>query len=147
MGSRFRGITRYFPDLLNVQDAARESGVVRLALVGGAVRDALLHHQHQDSWQGLPDIDLVVEGSAEALAQHLLQRCGAERCPAAGAWQLRNGGVDAGWGAAGFGRGSSGALSAPDSIPWWSRACWSLIWLGAISQSMHSLSSAQRGGA
>ena len=68
------------PDLLStVQDAARECGVMRLALVGGAVRDALLHHQHQDPWRGLPDLDLVVEGSAEALAQHLLQRCGEER--------------------------------------------------------------------
>ena len=47
-----------------------------MALVGGAVRDALLHHQHKDLWRGLPDLDFVVEGSAEALAQHLLQRCG-----------------------------------------------------------------------
>ena len=62
-----------------VQDAARECGVTRLALVGGAVRDALLHHQHHDPWRGLPDLDFVVEGSAEALAQHLLQRCGEER--------------------------------------------------------------------
>ena len=68
------------PDLLSsVQDAARECGVTRLALVGGAVRDALLHHQHQEPWRGLPDLDLVVEGSAEALAHHLLQRCGDER--------------------------------------------------------------------
>ena len=68
------------PDLLStVQDAARECGVMRLALVGGAVRDALFHHQHHDPWRGLPDLDLVVEGSAEALAQHLLQRCGEER--------------------------------------------------------------------
>ena len=68
------------PDLLStVQDAARECGVSRLALVGGAVRDALLHHRHRDPWRGLPDLDLVVEGSAEALAQHLLQCCGEER--------------------------------------------------------------------
>ena len=67
-------------DLLStVQDAARECGVTRLALVGGAVRDALLHHQHQDLCRGLHDLDLVVEGSAEALAQHLLQRCGQVR--------------------------------------------------------------------
>ena len=65
--------------LTTVQDAARECGVTRLALVGGAVRDALLHHQHQEPWRGLPDLDFVVEGSAEALAQHLLQRCGDER--------------------------------------------------------------------
>lgn len=69
-------------DLLNiVQDAASDCGVTRLALVGGAVRDALLHHQHLDPWRCLPDLDLVVEGSAEALAQQLLQRCGGERVP------------------------------------------------------------------
>ena len=68
------------PDLLStVQDAARVCGVTRLALVGGAVRDALLHHQHQDPWRGLPDLDLVVEGSAEGLAHCLLHRCGPER--------------------------------------------------------------------
>ena len=67
-------------DLLStVRDAARDSGVTRLALVGGAVRDVLLHHEHHDPWRGLPDLDLVVEGSTEALAQHLLQRCGEER--------------------------------------------------------------------
>ena len=68
------------PDLLStVQDAARECGVTRLALVGGAVRDALLHHQHHDPWRGLPGLGLGVEASAEALAQHLLQRFGEER--------------------------------------------------------------------
>ncbi|MCT0223923.1 CCA tRNA nucleotidyltransferase [Synechococcus sp. CS-1328] len=33
----------------------------RLALVGGAVRDLLLHRVHHDPWRGLPDLDLVVE--------------------------------------------------------------------------------------
>jgi len=33
----------------------------RLALVGGAVRDWLLHHQHLDPWRGLVDLDLVIE--------------------------------------------------------------------------------------
>ena len=32
-----------------------------VALVGGAVRDLLLHRDHQDPWRGLPDLDLVVE--------------------------------------------------------------------------------------
>ena len=67
-------------DLLStIRDAARNCGVTRLALVGGAVRDALLHHEHHDPWRGLPDLDFVVEGSTEALAQYLLQRCGEER--------------------------------------------------------------------
>ena len=67
-------------DLLStIQDAARDCGVTRMALVGGAVRDALLHHEHHDPWRGLPDLDFVMEGSAQVLAQHLLQRCGAER--------------------------------------------------------------------
>jgi len=43
------------------------AGDQRLALVGGVVRDLLLHRQHQDPWRGLPDLDLVVEGSAAAL--------------------------------------------------------------------------------
>jgi poly(A) polymerase len=34
---------------------------LRVALVGGAVRDLLLHRVHNDPWRGLPDLDLVVE--------------------------------------------------------------------------------------
>ena len=65
--------------LLALQVEARRQGVVRLALVGGAVRDALLHYNHRDPWRDLPDLDLVVEGSTETLAQGLRQRLGAER--------------------------------------------------------------------
>jgi poly(A) polymerase len=43
----------------------------RLALVGGVVRDLLLHRHHQDPWRGLPDLDLVVEGSAADLVARL----------------------------------------------------------------------------
>ncbi|MFZ0407087.1 MAG: CCA tRNA nucleotidyltransferase [Cyanobium sp.] len=50
----------------------------RLALVGGAVRDLLLHRVHRDPWLGVPDLDLVVEpapGSATGLAPaHRLAR-------------------------------------------------------------------------
>ena len=67
--------------LLALQSEARLQGGVRLALVGGAVRDALLHHHHRDPWRELPDLDLVVEGSAEALTKGLRQRLGAERVP------------------------------------------------------------------
>ncbi|MEB3350769.1 MAG: CCA tRNA nucleotidyltransferase [Cyanobacteriota bacterium] len=55
----------------------RCSGGDRLALVGGAVRDLLLHRQHNDPWRGVPDLDLVVEaaGSAPALPPaHALAR-------------------------------------------------------------------------
>jgi poly(A) polymerase len=41
--------------------AAGEDG---LALVGGAVRDLLLHRVHNDPWLGVPDLDLVVEPAA-----------------------------------------------------------------------------------
>ena len=67
--------------LANLQAAAGDCGVKRLALVGGAVRDALLHHVHRDPWRGLPDLDLVVEGSSEALATTLRERLGVERVP------------------------------------------------------------------
>ena len=43
----------------------------RLALVGGVVRDLLLHRHHQDPWRGLPDLDLVVEGQAADLVSRL----------------------------------------------------------------------------
>jgi poly(A) polymerase len=39
-------------------------GTGRIALVGGAVRDWLLHHQHLDPWRGLVDLDLVIEDPA-----------------------------------------------------------------------------------
>lgn len=45
----------------------------RVALVGGAVRDLLLHQVHNDPWRGLPDLDLVVEGRASAFVRRLAQ--------------------------------------------------------------------------
>jgi poly(A) polymerase len=50
------------------------AGNRRLAMVGGAVRDLLLHRVHNDPWRGLPDLDLVVEGvRGEAAAVGLAQ--------------------------------------------------------------------------
>ena len=43
----------------------------RCALVGGVVRDLLLHRHHEDPWRALPDLDLVVEGRAADLVQRL----------------------------------------------------------------------------
>ncbi|WP_415399130.1 CCA tRNA nucleotidyltransferase [Synechococcus sp. W4D4] len=43
----------------------------RCALVGGVVRDLLLHRHHEDPWRGLPDLDIVVEGRAADLVQRL----------------------------------------------------------------------------
>ena len=73
------------PRLLHWLAAAAAEGPpgARLALVGGAVRDLLLHRQHQDPWLGVPDLDLVVEGgrrdglpAAHRLARRLMQRLG-----------------------------------------------------------------------
>jgi len=56
------------------------AGEDRLALVGGAVRDLLLHRIHNDPWLGVPDLDLVVEPAAgggdgaTAPAQQLARR-------------------------------------------------------------------------
>jgi len=47
--------------------------------VGGAVRDALLHDQHCDPWRELPNLDLVMEGSAVELAAALQRRYGDQR--------------------------------------------------------------------
>ena len=53
--------------------------MTRLALVGGVVRDLLLHQLHGVPWAGVPDLDWVVEGNALALTDVLLQRCGSQR--------------------------------------------------------------------
>ena len=52
--------------------AAQDAGVTRLALVGGVVRDLLLHQLHGVPWAGVPDLDWVVEGDALALTDALL---------------------------------------------------------------------------
>ena len=57
------------PQLLSALVQAAEGQ--RLALVGGVVRDLLLHRHHQDPWRGLPDLDLVVEGRAADLVERL----------------------------------------------------------------------------
>jgi len=50
----------------------RASEGLRVALVGGAVRDLMLHHVHRDPLSGLPDLDLLVEPpGAEVLAERL----------------------------------------------------------------------------
>lgn len=52
----------------------RAAAGMRLALVGGAVRDLLLHRVHNDPWRGVPDLDLVVEGRASDLVTRLQQQ-------------------------------------------------------------------------
>jgi poly(A) polymerase len=54
-----------------MQGLAAAAAGQRLALVGGAVRDLLLHRVHNDPWRGLPDLDLVFEGRAIELVQRL----------------------------------------------------------------------------
>lgn len=80
------------PELLQALVAAADGR--RLALVGGAVRDLLLHRVHNDPWRGLPDLDLVAEGTdseisadapdqrpAPALAQRLREQLGPDQVP------------------------------------------------------------------
>ena len=50
-------------------------GVPRLALVGGAIRDQLLHQSFGRAWCGPVDLDWVVEGDAAALAAELCRCC------------------------------------------------------------------------
>ncbi|MCP9789316.1 CCA tRNA nucleotidyltransferase [Cyanobium sp. Maggiore-St4-Cus] len=52
--------------------ALSRSGVGPVALVGGGVRDLLLHRVHNDPWRGLPDLDLVVQGRASELVKELV---------------------------------------------------------------------------
>ena len=62
-----------------LQGAARALGVSRLALVGGVVRDQLLHQRCGRAWSGVPDLDWVVEGDAAALVQELGRQLGSNR--------------------------------------------------------------------
>jgi len=69
-------------DLLEeLRQAAISVGSKRLAVVGGVVRDGLLHQLQRQPWMGVADLDLVVEGDAAAVATALQQRCGSIRLP------------------------------------------------------------------
>ena len=65
--------------LEELREAAISVGVHRLALVGGAVRDQLLHQRFGRALAGIPDLDWVVEGEAAALAAELARRCRPDR--------------------------------------------------------------------
>ena len=62
-----------------LQRAGRSRNVRCLALVGGVVRDQLLHQRCGRSWSGVPDLDWVVEGDAAALVAELVTQVGSER--------------------------------------------------------------------
>jgi len=62
-----------------LQGAAQALGIPRLALVGGVVRDQLLHQRCGRAWSGVPDLDWVVEGDAAALVQELSRQLGSDR--------------------------------------------------------------------
>ena len=61
------------------RSAAIASGAVHCAVVGGTVRDLLLHRSGLVSWSGVPDIDLVVEGDLPALVACLTDDLGPQR--------------------------------------------------------------------
>ena len=65
-----------------LQGGAQSLGIPRLALVGGVVRDQLLHQRCGRSWSGVPDLDWVVEGDAAALVADLVRQLGPERITA-----------------------------------------------------------------
>jgi poly(A) polymerase len=48
----------------------------RLAVVGGCVRDLLLHREHRDPWRGLMDLDLVLEAPVQMFVAAL--QCASE---------------------------------------------------------------------
>ena len=68
--------------LEELREAGLSIGIDRLALVGGVVRDQLLHQRFGRAWGGLVDLDWVVEGDAAALAEELGRRIGADRLTA-----------------------------------------------------------------
>ena len=77
MGLTFPGISTAL--LTSLAQQVHELRMGRLALVGGAVRDALLHHRFADPWLAPPDLDFVIEGRCDVLARHLLDTLGPQR--------------------------------------------------------------------
>ena len=61
-----------FAVLEALKSAALDAGIPRLALVGGVVRDLLLHQRCGRAWSGVTDLDWVVEGNAAALVKGLV---------------------------------------------------------------------------
>ena len=66
----------------DLKAAALDAGMPRLALVGGVVRDWLLHRRHGRPWAGVPDLDWVVESEVARLASALQCRFGSQRVTA-----------------------------------------------------------------
>ena len=67
------------PLVFALLEQAQSVGVGRLALVGGAVRDLLLHELHCDPWRPSPDFDLLLEGSSIDFVKYLRDQFGDER--------------------------------------------------------------------
>ncbi len=65
--------------LMEIIKATKTAKISRIAVVGGAVRDVILHKLHKKQLNYLPDLDLVVEGSASDLAKIIQDQLGEER--------------------------------------------------------------------
>ena len=65
--------------IASLVEQAQAASIGRLALVGGAVRDVMLHRVHRDPLRVLPDLDLLLEGSCVDFVQHLTVQLGCER--------------------------------------------------------------------
>jgi len=65
--------------LASLAQQVDDLGLGRLALVGGAVRDALLHQRCSDPRRQPTDLDLVLEGSCEAFVRSLQDTFGPQR--------------------------------------------------------------------
>jgi len=77
MGLMFPGLPQGF--LASLAQQVDDLGLGRLALVGGAVRDALLQQRCSDPWREPTDFDLVLEGSCEAFVRSLQDTFGPQR--------------------------------------------------------------------
>ncbi len=65
--------------LATLKQAACKPNIGRIAIIGGVIRDHLIHKIHNEPLNKLRDIDLIVEGSVESLANYLEISFGAER--------------------------------------------------------------------
>tara|TARA_Y100001968_G_scaffold88534_1_gene79592 strand:+ start:287 stop:1513 length:1227 start_codon:yes stop_codon:yes gene_type:complete len=72
--------TNISEDLIKaLNDASREIGINRIAIVGGIIRDDILRNYLQETIELSKDLDICLEGSAHALAQEIKRTLGKER--------------------------------------------------------------------
>ncbi|WP_269622372.1 CCA tRNA nucleotidyltransferase [Prochlorococcus marinus] len=75
--SNFQGLSKAL--LKSLITAAKKASIERIAIVGGVIRDELIHIIHNQTIKNFNDLDLIIEGSPEIFAHQIKQLLGESR--------------------------------------------------------------------